>query len=143
METKFNIEDPHLKENPFKVPEGYFLELRDSVSNRIAGREKQHPSLWTIARPQLGLVTAFAIVFFLGYGIISVFSGLQKNQDIFTLNGEITSKYIEEGFLRTTFIDFFDYEEDSLYVINNHISDEELLNYISENIDLITLSSLD
>ncbi len=143
METKFNIEDPHLKENPFKVPEGYFLELRDSVSNRISGREKQRTSLWTIARPQLGLVSAFAIIFFIGYGIISVFSGLHKEQDVFTVNGETTSQYIEEGFLRTSFIDFFDYEQDSLYVVDNHISDEELLNYISENIDLITLSSLD
>ncbi|MFA6770449.1 MAG: hypothetical protein WCR71_04680 [Bacteroidales bacterium] len=150
MRTNFNIEDPlnkkHLQENPFKVPAGYFDNLRISISDKISV-QKQKTNFWTVVKPQLGLVSAFAMIFLFAYGVFKIFPG----QDSFFTEGEnelttvvsSNSYYVEEGFLNTTFIDFFYNSLDSLTTPDAKIDQDELFNYISENIDLVTLSYLD
>ena len=36
MKEKFNMENKHLRENPYSVPEGYFNNLQDTISERVA-----------------------------------------------------------------------------------------------------------
>ena len=154
MRTNFNIEDPsnkkHLQENPFRVPSGYFQNVRIDISDKISAKSKE-TGFWTIARPQLGLISAFAMVFLFAYGIFHIFPG--QDQGSLSKDGkhELTSTtvisqnlaYVEEGFLNTSFIDFFYGSLDSLTIPNTKISQDELFNYLSENVDLVTLSYLE
>lgn len=150
MRTKFNIEEPsnkkHLQENPFKVPSGYFQNVRIDISDKISA-QSENPSFWTVVRPQLGLLSAFAMVFLFAYGIFSILpsqSSLSKDGKIeLSSTISVNSAYVEEGFLNTSFIDFFYGSLDSLTTPNSKISQDELVNYLSENIDLVTLSYLE
>lgn len=149
MRTNFNIEDPsnkkHLRENPFKVPESYFDNLRVSISDKIVAQE-QKVSFWTVAKPQLGLVSAFAVIFLFAYAVFQILptdaNFSTKGKDELTILVS-KSEYVEEGFLSSTFIDFFYSSLDSLTSPDTTISQDELFNYLSENIDLVTLSYLD
>ncbi|MEA4868434.1 MAG: hypothetical protein EOM61_04105 [Bacteroidia bacterium] len=151
MKAKFDIEDPvlkkHLRENSFNVPEGYFAELREILPSKIgtSANRSGNPGIWTVLKPQLGLVMAFALVFLAAYGVFGIFG---KGDDLTRGgNGQISgineTIYIEEGFLKTTFIDFYDNETDSVTRQSNQISQDELIDYINENLDLVTLSYLE
>ncbi len=151
MRINFNIEEPsnkkHLQENSFKVPAGYFNSVRMDISDKISAQSEK-VSFWTVVRPQLGLVSAFVIVFLFAYGIFQIFPahGNLPTEDKLELTTTIASsshEYVEEGFLSTSFIDFFDSSLDTLTTPNTKISQDELFNYLSENIDLVTLSYLD
>ncbi len=142
MKKKFDIDNPKLKENPFTVPDGYFLEVRSSVSEKIStGNSESNSSVWNIAKPQLILVSSFVIIFFIVYGAFSIFSPTLPNSEVKILSSN--SHYIEEGFLRATFVDFFDFEGDTVTTAEHKIDSVELITYISENIDIITLASLE
>ncbi|NLA16256.1 MAG: hypothetical protein GX877_06960 [Bacteroidales bacterium] len=65
------LNNPHLKENPFTVPEGYFeqVEARWSsaaVQEKATDKEKGR-SFMRLLLPQLQLAAAFALLFGLGY----------------------------------------------------------------------------
>lgn len=142
MKKNLNIDNPHLKENPFSLPEGYFSQVRDSVSQRISNQEGSGWSRFrNIARPQLALLSSFVIIFFIAYGAFTLFSPFMENNDITVISHD--SQFIEEGFLRTSFVDFFDYEGDTLDIQAEKINTEELILYISDNVNIITLSSLE
>ncbi|HCT95156.1 MAG: hypothetical protein A2X19_02245 [Bacteroidetes bacterium GWE2_39_28] len=142
MKQKNYIEDPHLKKNPFTVPPGYFNEMRSQVAEKIssAGRSPKTGFI-TVIRPQLALVSAFVIIFFIGYAALTIFTPRASESDLSTLTAG--NQYIEEGFLKTTFIDFFDVDGENETADIHTIPSEEVISYISENIDIITLTSLE
>lgn len=151
MRTNFNIEEPankkHLQENPYKVPNGYFNSVRVDISDKISA-QTQKTGFWTVAKPQLGLVTLFAFVFLFAYTIFHIFP-TDSNFSLRDKSGSATTiigsniEYVEEGFLKSTFVDFFYSSIDSLTTTNEQITEDELIDYLSENVDLITLSYLD
>jgi hypothetical protein len=62
------------RENPFKVPEGYFDTIEDRIEERIRGTEKKSLSnqkFILILKPILGLAASFALAFLLIYYPIS------------------------------------------------------------------------
>jgi hypothetical protein len=144
MKTKIDINDPHLKKNPFTVPEGYFLEVRDAVSEKIsAGNTPETNSgLWGVVKPQLSLVSAFVLIFFIVYGAFTIFSPEVTRPEIKTISANTGAHIFEGGYLKTSFIDFFDIEEDTLST-TDEIDQEDLIRYISENVDIVTLASLE
>jgi hypothetical protein len=146
MKEKFNIEDPtlkeHLRENSFRVPDNYFSDLRMEVSDKISSQKRRVP-LISVARPQLALVSLFAISFFIIYGALNLFgpkgNSVEESSTVILSENEI---YLNEGLVKTTFIDFFDSSSHSLYS-EEEISDEELISYLSDNLDIVTLSYLE
>ena len=77
MQTGNNIEQTHLKNNPFRVPQGYFDLLPQQVGQKIAQMSVQEVfddrsgfSIRKIVRPQLALAASFALMIGLGYGIV-------------------------------------------------------------------------
>lgn len=150
MRTNFNIEEPankkHLQENPYKVPNGYFNSVRIDISDKISAQNNK-TGFWTVVKPQLGLVSLFAFVFLFGYIIFQIFP-TNSDLSLGIKSGSTTVissnlEYVEEGFLKSTFVDFFYSSIDSLTKPNEQISQDELIDYLSENVDLITLSYLD
>jgi hypothetical protein len=69
------LDDSTLKGNPFRMPEGYFDGFEDRVMARIAAENQPAPSrrdrVWTVLKPALLLAAMFALVFGMGYGVLS------------------------------------------------------------------------
>lgn len=146
MKDKYNIEDPslkeHLKENSFRVPDNYFSDLRMEMSEKISSQKRGVPFM-RIARPQLALISVFAISFFIIYGALNMFGpkGNSMEEPGTTLLSE-NEIYLNEGLVNTTFIDFLYSSSDSL-LSEEEISEEELISYLSDNLDIVTLSYLE
>lgn len=64
----------HLKENPFKVPEGYFTNVKESVMQQISTAhtvQREQETIFTILKPALSMAAMFAIIFGLGYLVLT------------------------------------------------------------------------
>ena len=60
---------------PFKVPEGYFETMEDRLMARISAESAPQPKVrrvWSILKPALALAATFAIIFGMGYGVLSL-----------------------------------------------------------------------
>lgn len=138
MKEKFNMDNGHLKENPYGTPEGYFSSLQEGISDKISAKREKSP-FWKIARPQLALVSTFAIVFLIAYATINIFSPSDK-QD--SLSG--TESQAEEIYVKTSFVDFYDSSSDTLYTEEEEeIDPEVIVEYLSSNTGLIYLASIE
>mgnify|MGYP000858748057 FL=1 len=138
MKEKFNMENRHLRDNPYSVPDGYFSTLQDSISERVSS-SKRGTRLWNIARPQLALVASFAVVFLIAYATINLFSPGDGNGGTFTTE----EAQIEALYVKTSFVDFYDSSADTLYSEEESIDPEEIVEYLSSNTGIIYLASLD
>lgn len=138
MKENFNIEQPHLKENPYSVPEGYFSSLQDVISERISQKDS-NSGAWRLIKPQLALVSTFAFVFLLGYGAMKIFSpsAVESGSGILMSNSQL----VEEHHLETSFIDFFDDETDSL-TKKTEIDPEQIIEYLNNDASIVYLASL-
>jgi hypothetical protein len=139
MKEKFNMENKHLKENPYTVPDGYFSTLQESISERVSS-SKRETRFWNIARPQLALVASFAVVFLIAYATINLFSPGDGNGGAFATE----ETQIEALYVKTSFVDFYDSSADTLYSDEEEsIDPEEIVEYLSSNTGIIYLASLD
>ncbi|MEN6619111.1 MAG: hypothetical protein ABFC28_06395 [Rikenellaceae bacterium] len=139
MKEKFNIEQPHLKENPYSVPEGYFSSFQSNISEIISHKDSK-AGVWMLIKPQLALVSTFAVIFLMGYVAITIFS---PNSLVNSSNSAISKLgLLEEAHLETSFIDFFDEETDSL-TQKAEINPEEIIEYLNTDAGLMYLASLE
>ena len=139
MKEKFNLDQPHLKENPYKVPEGYFNSLQDAVSEKISSANKA-PGLWSVVKPQLALVSAFVVIFLMGYVATQLFTPTVSNNSNKNISAE--SSYFEDNFIEPSFIDFYDSEKDSL-LKDEQVDPEEIVEYLNTNASSVYIASLE
>ncbi len=91
MKEKKDMEDilgqSSLKENPFGTPNGYFETMQQEVMEKISRIPVAAPydeqtaepvTLLTYLKPALGLAAVFAIIFGMGYGVMSL-TGVSKD----------------------------------------------------------------
>lgn len=107
------LENPHLKANPFTLPQGYFSQMEARLQETIHHPEKktESPALSSL-RTSFAMVAMFALVFGLAYGVFSITgtSNLSSpDQTNVAENGPLPKITPEEG--------------------KELISDEELLQY--------------
>lgn len=140
MKEKFNIDQPHLKENPYSVPEGYFFSLQSTISDRISQKDSK-VGLWSLIKPQLALVSTFALVFLMGYGAMKLFSPsvTESGSEMLIPN----SQTLEDNHLEASFIDFFDDEADSLTKKAEIVDPEEIIEYLNTDAGIVYLASLE
>ena len=89
------LASPELRQNPFSAPAGYMDSLEERIMQRISGQQEsltqqesssqQHVSgqqhglgLRALLKPAIGFAASFALLFSLGYGIISLTKFLEK-----------------------------------------------------------------
>ena len=139
MKEKINIDQPHLKENPYSVPDGYFFSLQSAISDRISHKDSK-VGVWRLIKPQLALASIFAFVFLMGYVAIKMFSpfAIDSNSDLLMSN----SQAVENNQLETSFIDFFDAETDSL-TKKAEIDPLEIIEYLNTDAGSVYLASLE
>ncbi len=143
MNKDYLNSDIKFNKEVFKTPENYFDNVKEQIYAKTIenkdGQMQSRVALWTIVKPQLSLVASFAIIFFIALFVID------KTKEITPILGTAdTSSYIytiEEGFLKTNFIDFIDPSDSSNY--REEIPQDQLAEYIKDNIDIITIALLD
>jgi len=129
------MSNPDLRRNPFKAPEGYFGSLNDRIRERITEEEAvssaKPKGLYFHLRSAFNMAASLLLLFGLGYGIMSITSFFDKGRE------DDTDKivYIEEGLLRSSFIDFMyddiDYKQEDIQLDSKTLAD------LNENITLL------
>lgn len=125
-----------LKANPFKMPEGYMEGLADSVRERIAAEEapKHGFSLvWQSAKPAIALAAMFAVIFGIGYGVLSLTGTARSSEP------EEQTAVIEEGYINDSYLmDYIgsDAEEEST------LNEEEILSYLESSVSFSDLQEI-
>lgn len=134
MTNKQNIlESPKLKESPFRMPEGYLEALEVSVGERISKEERS--GLSAVLRPAIALVFTFALIFGMGYGVLSLTDTLNKHdskEDILL---------VEQGWIKSNFVDHFDMDEDE-EAETDSLDEEEIIDYLSGHLSIVEISEL-
>ena len=139
MKKKFSIEQPGFKQNPYTVPEGYFNNLQNIVSEKISS-EGGEGRVWRVLKPQLALVSVFIFVFLLGYGVFKLIPLQDTGRDLY-LNEKYT--LMEEYQLKSSFIDFYDQKTDSSATEKSDINPEDIIEYLNTDAGLLYLASLE
>ena len=127
---------------PFKTPEGYFESLEDRVMARIAAEtqadtQKKRP-VWTILRPVLTLAAMFALVFGMGYGVLSLTHTLDRSAGAADLSGYAT---VEEELIRpVSLIDY--YQTDSAAEESTELDEETVANYLASELSFAYLAEI-
>ncbi|HKM31434.1 MAG: hypothetical protein GX281_06445 [Bacteroidales bacterium] len=140
-----SLHNPHLKENPFTVPEGYFEQvearwmrqlektaLEETALEETPAAEIKDRPILRVLLPQLQLAAAFAFLFGLGYlFMVTIYKG--KTDTLQTEELSILSEWSYWGLnhqkVYDLVLDDFPEEDDSHFLRDLDI--EELLDYIS------------
>ena len=139
MKEKINIDQPHLKENPYTVPEGYFDDIKNTIGDRISARRTKIGT-WSVIKPQLALVSTFAIVFIIGYSALQLFTPSAPKTSSQTAASY--SKPVESNYLDNSFIDFYDDKADSLSQIKE-IDPDQIVEYLDTDANIVYLACLE
>ena len=128
MNQQHNIHDnPLLKRNPFKAPEGYLESLEEKILSLagIAQNEEAQEVVTSLRRgrwfgvlkPALLLACTFGVIFGMGYGVLRLTDTLNKPSDT---EDSYYATMIEKGLIRSNFV--YSIEED---LENEYFDDEE------------------
>lgn len=140
VQDKDILSDPSLKANPFSVPEGYSPGLENRVHGRIAAEDAPPETLWGRMKAPAMLALTFAVIFGMGYGVLSI-TGTSSPQSDFKTDG--MADVLNEWSLPSTFIEDY-YDE-----MNTDVALEHSMNTIqmtdeleSEIMGLITMNDI-
>lgn len=117
------LEDTSLKHNPFSMPEGYLERLEDAMHEQIAAETRPHNAFVAVFKPALLLAAMFALIFAMGYGVLSLTDATHPHKA-----AEPSIALVEEGFVESSFIDFYEESDESQ---DGSIDEDEILDYLS------------
>ena len=125
---------------PFKTPEGYFESLEDRVMARIAAEtqadtQKKRP-VWTILRPVLTLAAMFALVFGMGYGVLSLTHTLDRGTGTTEVSGYAT---VEEEMISP--VSLINYYQTDL-AEETELDEETIVNYLASELTFSDLAEI-
>lgn len=128
------LDDIKNRERPFKVPDGYFASVEESVRSAVSQPASGASLLFSAVKSGLALAFSFLFIFGIGYGVISLtdsFSGPDLGTD-----DEFLSTLIDGGYIKDDFIDYL-YEEiemDGKLLAQDMELDEEFSRRIEEEL---------
>ncbi|HDJ34150.1 MAG TPA: hypothetical protein ENF21_08675 [Bacteroidetes bacterium] len=127
------------KENPFRVPEGYFDKLQDKIDKAVAIRQvtpDEKRGFFSLLRPQLALAAGFAGLVLLGYFAVKL---ILKPEPETSQND--LAEYIEfhmDDFDESQIIDALGEQDPGIPELD--YTDDEIIYYlVTEDIDEITI----
>lgn len=130
--------------NPFRVSEGYFDSLEDRLMTRIAAEEEtlsqerpQRP-VWRILKPALTLAAMFALIFGMGYGVLSLTHTLDRRAGTTAVEDYASA---EEQMIRPLSLINY-YETASPVEESGEIDEETLVNYLSSALSYADLAAI-
>ena len=136
--------DRIMADNPFRVPEGYLDSFEDRLMARIAAEEAEasqtrrpHP-VWRILKPALTLAAMFALIFGMGYGVLSLTHTLDRGAGTAATDGFASA---EEELIRP--ISLIDYYQAAAPVEETgEIDEETLVSYLSSELSFADLADI-
>lgn len=131
------------RSNPFRMPEGYLASFEDRLMQRIAAEESgnaqpQRRPLWRILKPALTLAAMFALIFGMGYGVLSLTHTLDRG------TGTTVSDYalVEEELIRgSSVFDYFNLDQ-SEEEEEQELSEEDLVDYLASELSYADLAEI-
>ena len=136
------LKDLASKDNPFRTPEGYLDSLEDRLMARIAAEtaeeasSKQQKPVWRILKPALTLAAMFALIFGMGYGVLSLTHTLDRG------TGTVTDEYAsaEEELIRPiSLINYYQTAESEDAV---EFDEETLISYLASELSWADLADI-
>ncbi|MBR6424310.1 MAG: hypothetical protein IKS47_06520 [Bacteroidales bacterium] len=142
MNEQYDIlESARRSGQPFKMPEGYFETFEDRLMERISVETKQEaPSrrqrIWLVVKPALALAATFALIFGMGYGVLSLTR---------TLNGgnPVVSGYasVEEELIRPASVMNY-YQTGDPADAEEEIDEDTLVSYLATEMSFSDLAEI-
>lgn len=127
-------------EQPFRVPEGYFDALEDRVMARIAMEEAPEMGrrrVWTVIKPALALAATFALIFGMGYGVLSLTQTLKRGNGTPEAPGYATT--VEEWITPASLINYYEMDAQP---VEEEIDEETLVNYLASELSFTQLAEI-
>lgn len=121
-------------DNPFRVPEGYLDSFEDRLMERIAAEEaeasqaKRQRPVWRVLKPAFTLAAMFALIFGMGYGVLSLTHTLDRG--IGTAAADEFASAEEELIRPISLINYYQAAESEEE--NAELDEETLVNYLTE-----------
>ena len=142
-ETKNILDDNRLKEDPFRMPDGYLESLEASLNEKI--EQGETGGRWfefkKVFKPAITLAAMFLLIFGMGYGALSLTGTLHEKS--VNAGSNFTSagyELFEGGFLNSSFIDF--YSEDMEAFEERNLEDDDIFDFLSSELSYEDLSEL-
>jgi len=134
------LRNPACRENPFRMPEGYFDSLEERLMGRIAEEnvaetQRKTKPVWRIIKPALTLAAMFALVFGMGYGVLSLTHTLDRGAAV-EASGYATA---EEELIRPASL--INYYQASL-AEESELDEETIINYLASELSFSDLAEI-
>lgn len=130
-----NLNNEHLKQDPYSVSQSYIDSVEDRVRASIRAKEKETPKIFLWLKPAFMLASMFLLIGSLGYIASNI---TDKYTEAHSENDDILA-LIEEGYLKSSFIDSY-YDEldirDSFDQPSDNEIDSEKINTLFESSNL-------
>lgn len=125
---------------PFKTPEGYFDGLEDRLMARIAAEVQPETSrkvrIWAVLKPALTLAAMFALIFGMGYGVLSLTRTLGRGEVSTDVAGYATAE--EEMIRPASLIDYYQ----SNLAEETELDEETIVNYLATELSFSDLAEI-
>ena len=122
------LQREEFRQNPFTVPEGYFASLEDSLRDKVFATEKKPAGFVGVLKPALVMACSFAVIFAIGYGILSMTGSLSSVNSQMSEYDEIAAAVENMDPALFEYLDELDFEG---YQAQFTPSDEEILQYFA------------
>lgn len=141
-EKKDLLSNRDLADNPFRMPEGYLDSFEDRLMARLAAEEAEETQpkrpVWRILKPALTLAAMFALIFGMGYGVLSLTHTLGRG-----IGTTATDEYatLEEELIRPiSLINYYQEAESDEDAAD--LDEETLLNYLATELSYADLAEI-
>ena len=139
-EQKDILHTPETRENPFRMPDGYLDSFEDRLMARIAVEQQPAVSrkvrFWTVLKPALTLAAMFALVFGMGYGVLSLTHTLGRDKAANTAASYATAE--EEMIRPASLINYYQSEP----VEEPELDEETIADYLASSMSFSELAEI-
>jgi hypothetical protein len=122
------LQREEFRQNPFTAPEGYFASLEDSLRDKVFATEKKPAGFVGVLKPALVMACSFAVIFAIGYGILSMTGSLSSVKSQMSEYDEIAAAVENMDPALFEYLDELDFEGYQAQFIP---SEEEILQYFA------------
>ena len=140
-EQKDILESARQAGQPFKVPEGYFESLEDRLMARISAESAPQPKargVWTVLKPALALAATFALIFGMGYGVLSLTHTLDGGRAA-DVQGYASA---EEELIRHSSVITYYQSDDPAEETEEEIDEETLVAFLASELSFSNLAEI-
>ena len=123
-----------------RMPEGYLDSFEDRLMARIAAEEQEEAPrrpVWRILKPALALAATFALIFGMGYGVLSLTHTVNRSAKA---DSEASYASVVEEWIRPASL--INYYENGSPAVEEELDEETLVNYLASELSFAELAEI-